>query len=251
MSIAHANRRQLELAGDYPIQCNEKWFAVFPRKLEKLSKMSSVEAGDPLTLVIYRTNRGIERDHYAIPFTEVADLFDDKHLTHSTVNGSIRWNCTLKNDQLHVSRSGIHRDVAGFYGVKLSTESVDTYLAEELEPSQEYVEGRATSIQVNRYERDPVARRRCIESQGSTCIICGFSFESAYGEFMKGFIHVHHLYPLHLSCGERTIDPSVDLVPVCPNCHAVIHSKKPPLTIDEVRDRFVTLNQKLRTNRFS
>ena len=34
----------------------------------------------------------------------------------------------------------------------------------------------------------------------------------------------------------RSIDPSTDLVPVCPNCHAVIHRKKAQtLSVSDVR----------------
>lgn len=43
---------------------------------------------------------------------------------------------------------------------------------------------------------------------------------------VSGIIHVHHLKPLHESIGIGIVDPSRDLVPVCPNCHAVIHSKR-------------------------
>jgi 5-methylcytosine-specific restriction protein A len=36
--------------------------------------------------------------------------------------------------------------------------------------------------------------------------------------------------------GEKyTLNPINDLRPVCPNCHAIIHKKNPPFTIDEVK----------------
>ncbi|MDY6960261.1 MAG: HNH endonuclease, partial [Halobacteriota archaeon] len=31
-------------------------------------------------------------------------------------------------------------------------------------------------------------------------------------------------------------DPVNDLRPVCPNCHAVLHKKKPPYTIEELKN---------------
>jgi predicted HNH restriction endonuclease len=31
------------------------------------------------------------------------------------------------------------------------------------------------------------------------------------------------------------MDPAVDLRPVCPSCHAVIHLRDPPYTIDDVK----------------
>jgi len=33
---------------------------------------------------------------------------------------------------------------------------------------------------------------------------------------------------------EYEVDPINDLRPVCPNCHAMLHRKKPPLTIEEL-----------------
>jgi len=52
----------------------------------------------------------------------------------------------------------------------------------------------------------------------------------------KGFIHVHHLKPLATIGENYEVNPIDDLRPVCPNCHAVIHMRKEPYTIDEVRN---------------
>ena len=90
-------------------------------------------------------------------------------------------------------------------------------------------------MQPARYERDPDARQRCISLFGTICTICNFGFEKKYGTSMAGFIHVHRLTPLHQIGSEYVVNPEVDLVPVCPNCHAVIHSKRPPFTIEQVR----------------
>ena len=50
-----------------------------------------------------------------------------------------------------------------------------------------------------------------------------------------GFIHVHHLKPLSDIGGEYQVDPVKDLRPVCANCHAMIHSKKPAYTLEEIK----------------
>lgn len=74
--------------------------------------------------------------------------------------------------------------------------------------------------------RSPEARRRCLELKGTRCAVCGFDPVESWGA--HGVIQVHHLKPLHESIGEtgRTeTDPVRDLVPICPNCHALIHSK--------------------------
>jgi 5-methylcytosine-specific restriction protein A len=51
---------------------------------------------------------------------------------------------------------------------------------------------------------------------------------------MAGFTHVHHLKAISMVGPDYECDPIQDLRPVCPNCHAVIHRREPPYTIDEV-----------------
>ncbi|ABX07106.1 HNH endonuclease [Herpetosiphon sp.] len=99
-----------------------------------------------------------------------------------------------------------------------------------------FIEGAEYQSLVTRYERNPEARQRCIEHYGSTCVICHFDFAKVYGELAKGFIHVHHLKPLATIGENYEVNPIDDLRPVCPNCHAVIHMRKEPYTIDEVRN---------------
>ena len=84
-------------------------------------------------------------------------------------------------------------------------------------------EGARKTVLVNKYERSSIARMKCIEHHGCKCSICGFDFEKAYGELGKGFIHVHHLVPLATIGKEYRVDYDRDLIPVCPNCHAMLH----------------------------
>lgn len=69
-----------------------------------------------------------------------------------------------------------------------------------------------------------------------TCMTCGFNFKKAYGTLGEGFIHVHHIIPIGKIAVEYEVNPVTDLVPVCPNCHAMIHRAEPPLTIKQLRD---------------
>ena len=57
-------------------------------------------------------------------------------------------------------------------------------------------EGAKSRIEVDRYERDPLARRLCLEHSCYTCQACGLRFEDRYGEIGRGFMHVHHKMPL-------------------------------------------------------
>lgn len=61
-----------------------------------------------------------------------------------------------------------------------------------------------------------------------TCDCCGFEFKSFYGEkYGKSCIEIHHLKPIFKYEGEnesKTIEEALkNLLPVCPNCHRVIH----------------------------
>lgn len=98
------------------------------------------------------------------------------------------------------------------------------------------VEGGRSVVLVNRFERDPSLREACIDHFGTTCQICGFSFEAVYGDLGRDFCHVHHITPL-FSLGEaRTVDPVRDLIPVCANCHAMLHRPGEVLTPSELRE---------------
>ena len=112
----------------------------------------------------------------------------------------------------------------------------DFFLAEELDDENEYIEGARKQISINAYERNPDARRKCIEHFGLVCSICGFDFEKVYGKVGKGFIHVHHLSQISDIGENYQVDPINDLIPVCPNCHSIIHRRTPPYTIEEVRE---------------
>ena len=112
---------------------------------------------------------------------------------------------------------------------------VDDYFSEEFIEEINFTEGSTRTIRVNIYERNPIARRRCIDYFGAICRVCEFNFEKKYGELGKGFIHVHHTKQLSTIGKEYTVDPVKDLVPVCPNCHAMLHKKKPAYTIRNLK----------------
>ena len=96
-------------------------------------------------------------------------------------------------------------------------------------------EGAVIEVLSKRYERSRLNRAACIEMQGSRCIVCGFDFGATYGAIGEGFIHVHHVTSLSTVGPGTVIDPSRDLVPVCPNCHAMLHTSRPPLLPDALR----------------
>ena len=86
-----------------------------------------------------------------------------------------------------------------------------------------FVEGARFNVIESRSERSPAARAKCLELHGLSCLGCGFNFERKYGSLGSGFIHVHHLNPLRAISRSYVVDAEHDLIPLCPNCHAMIH----------------------------
>jgi 5-methylcytosine-specific restriction enzyme A len=109
-------------------------------------------------------------------------------------------------------------------------------IPEEVISERRFVEGATRSISVNAYERNPEARRRCLEIHGTECVVCEIDLELVYGTIAQGFIHVHHLKPLSDIGEEYEVNPKTDLKPVCPNCHAIVHLGGKTRSIEEVRE---------------
>ncbi len=97
------------------------------------------------------------------------------------------------------------------------------------------VEGRLVQTTVNKYERSRKNRSLCISFHGTSCSICSFNFEETYGEKARDYIHVHHVNQVSDMVVESKVDPVRDLIPLCPNCHSVVHLKNPPYTPEEVK----------------
>ncbi len=116
-------------------------------------------------------------------------------------------------------------------------------LPEEIEPDEakSLKEGAKKQITVNAYERNPVARNACInyykkKNNGILkCEICGFDFASVYGSEFSEKMHIHHLVEIATIGEEYEIDAIKDLLPVCPNCHMIAHSRKPAYSPEEIK----------------
>ncbi|MFC0445366.1 HNH endonuclease [Pseudidiomarina halophila] len=125
---------------------------------------------------------------------------------------------------------------------KAQVSTNDDYIfPDEVNETVELREGKVRSVHVNIYERNPAARAQCIEHYGCYCFICGFDFLNTYGEIGRDFIHVHHELELSTIGKEYVIDPVRDLKPVCPNCHSMIHRRKPAYSVDEIKEQLEKL----------
>ena len=102
------------------------------------------------------------------------------------------------------------------------------------EDSEGFVEGRKYDVITTRYERNSINRILCLSKYGYSCQICGINFEKKYGKLGTQFIHVHHIIPVSQIGEGYVVNPEKDLIPVCPNCHAMLHRTDPPLLPEDL-----------------
>lgn len=122
---------------------------------------------------------------------------------------------------------------------------IDSYTGETMpteiyQSGEEYVEsGGKKTIQINHYERNSKAREACLKLQGHKCAICGFDAKAVYGDEYEGKIHVHHVVPISERGIDYVINPQTDLIPVCPNCHMILHTniKGKTIGVEELKRR--------------
>ena len=103
-------------------------------------------------------------------------------------------------------------------------------------------EGVKKVAQVKRYERSSELRDYAISyfSKGEkiACDCCSFNFENFYGQDLgKGFIEIHHKKPVFqyedVDMNKTMADAIKNLMPVCSNCHRMIHrNRSKPIEIN-------------------
>lgn len=114
----------------------------------------------------------------------------------------------------------------------------DCQISEEEHGFIENGEGHKVSVKI--FERNPKARNECLRVHGTQCKICKFDAAKVYGIDFKDKIHVHHIVPIHKIGKDYKVNPSTDLIPVCPNCHMILHTKVNGVepSIEELKQRF-------------
>lgn len=143
----------------------------------------------------------------------------------------IRW----AKQELVIEGKILRNHISGRSIWRLSSNLVTPTEYENQESDKTFIEGKSIRIFVNVYERSAKARKLCLAHHGYSCAICGFNFESTYGEVGKECIHVHHLVELSSIGAEYEIDPIKDLVPLCANCHYMIHRRRPAFSVEEIK----------------
>ena len=101
---------------------------------------------------------------------------------------------------------------------------------------------RVKNVQV--YERSKKLREAAISRytlKGHLkCSVCSFDFYEVYGERGRGYIEIHHKKPI-VQYEDQDLTKFIEqalqnVVPVCSNCHRMIHrDKNAPIPIEELR----------------
>ena len=117
--------------------------------------------------------------------------------------------------------------------VKTAIESIASSGNRRVLPIEEIVsEGRVVTRNVQTRERSSHLRKIAIEhftrNNIISCDCCGFNFPKYYGDvYGKDCIEIHHKRPIFQYQGdtfEQLVDSALEnLLPVCPNCHRVLH----------------------------
>lgn len=94
------------------------------------------------------------------------------------------------------------------------------------EEEPDFTEGKVRESHSTVFERKRANRLACLSVHGYKCAVCGFDFEENYGELGKEFIEVHHIIPLSQIRKEYIVNPEKDLIPLCSNCHSMIHRRR-------------------------
>lgn len=116
------------------------------------------------------------------------------------------------------------------------------------QPPDGEAEGGGYQTQITRYERSTLNRQACMDFHGRTCKACGFDFETVYGPIGEGYIEVHHVESLARLAPGTVLNPIVDLVPLCSNCHSMAHKRRPfPYSVDELKAMIASAGATART----
>lgn len=141
--------------------------------------------------------------------------------------GTGRHKCIVCAYALGLSQGEWLQNPPSFNSLKNAKDAIDTESRthEGEDPFLPDKEGQRTVGTHVQYERSEKNRAKAIEYHGTKCLGCGFDFDNVYGgSYARSYIEVHHIESV--SRGERIVDPRTDLIPLCSNCHSMVHRNR-------------------------
>lgn len=247
-SLVDAMKDQLEEHGEYVVLANKSWFAVFASTWQDRLEIAKRQGREGPNLIVHRSKSNDPRDHHVVPYSIVRDLLLDETLTRSEVNQSVRWNLTLKGDELHVSHRAGKIDIAEFRRARLIVEDTTSTQLLELQEHEaafnakvehslkESASTRRARLRVatklparvltlaHVYARNPDVVAEVLMRANGVCEICRKSAPFRRAKDGSPYLEVHHKTQLAAK-GEDTIE---NAIAVCPNCHRHAHFGEQP-----------------------
>jgi predicted HNH restriction endonuclease len=220
---------------NYVLRGNADWVAFQKHIVERLIK----DFGEQFNFIIYWNEAATTNVGYiCVPYSIMKTVMTEEHLSHKK-DGSVCWNFIIKEKALMVHANSKYAIPIEPYLnstlLKHSVTEVSPLSVEEgrrLIAKHHRIERNRTivnAVKQKRYEEDPLLR----------CEVCGFSFIQKYGEIGRNFIEAHHKVPLS-ELQTTTTTRMTDFVLVCSNCHRMLHSCVPALSVAELRRRIGT-----------
>ncbi len=220
---------------------------------ERLLKI--YEDAKALNYYAYRFLGKVRRDgglksaqYYLRPSKRATDGFQ-RLLDHDRLDLSVeavvldepQWQRFFTQAELRTARERL--DQFGYFARRaIAVVESDQLSADEFEDPALYPEGEKVQVTASAYERNPVARQKCIDHYGAKCYVCGFDYGRTYGDLGVGRIQVHHLTPFGDGSKPRETNPIADLRPVCANCHWMLHRRSPPVAIADLKHIVTTMS---------
>lgn len=249
-SLVESLRKQLEELGEVvkKADISSGWFAVYPNAWQRRSNVAERHGRAGPNLIVYRTRSTDPRDHFVVPFAVARELLTDDTATHSEVHGSVRWNLTLADGQLHVSHRPGKVDVSRYHRAPLLVEGVpDTTWHKPLTidfdagTTQGILEGIERETKVISKSRSAKLRRVALQRSKGICEACNTDVSVLFGGMGLRTLQVHHKQQLALRTVPTVTSPD-DLAVVCANCHSMIHADpKAALEVKVLRELWATL----------
>ena len=205
-------------------------------------------------------------DYFGMKISSIYELTDGSQI--EDLRRKIKAHAVLKN--LDMSVEPRYTDVLKWYRLflkamntpahplpvpgeyEIHTDEPRTIVAEDGQEAKVistiYLEGEAGESQPTEWrKRNMLLRQACIDHYKRlhggrlVCECCGFDFTKAY-DIDDEYIEVHHLHPFSQTEGEHEVNAVTDLVPLCANCHRMIHHGQGGggncMTLDELKRRY-------------
>lgn len=172
---------------------------------------------------------------YAHNFVNILEI-NDETFKNSVIEKFLSWSDRIDYIDLRKKFHSDQKDKRRFellLHVDLVPERIKRKQNFSAKNQDEFLEGFKREIKTENSFRSQKLVKLAKEKYGTDCAVCGFSFEKKYGQHGKDFIEIHHLMPIENGIRQSTID---DVIPVCSNCHRMLHKGKTMLSIEYLKE---------------